>query len=75
MFQLGTKAETLEYLRLHVSKAKICSSIIFTVREWYDNPSYCIEHIQREFSGKHVIVRSSALNEDSVVSTMAGIHG
>src|SRR3989338_3240022 len=74
MIQLGTKAETLEAIRSRIQRAKICPSVVFTVRDWQANPKKQLERIAGEFGSKRVIVRSSAIGEDSAASAMAGMH-
>ncbi len=74
MLQLGTKAGTLESLRESVVKATICPSVVFTTKKWRGNASRYTERIKRNFDGEKVIVRSSALSEDTGASSMAGAY-
>lgn len=74
MIQLGTKAETLEAIRPRLTKAKICPSVVFTVTEWETQESVCLQRVKASFSGRIVIVRSSAMGEDSAATAMAGMH-
>ena len=72
--QKSTKADTLECLRSLLRRADVCASVIFSVDEWRHGRKVCLQNIQRQFPETMVIVRSSAQNEDSVASAMAGAH-
>lgn len=67
-----TKGDTLHFLKMRVKESIISELVTFTVEEWYSNSDVCIDNIQQVFSNNHVIVRSSAIGEDSISTAMAG---
>ena len=71
-FVFGTKAETLQCLSEVVKKAKILDSYYFTVSEWNNNRDTIIETITNKYKNKKIIVRSSAIGEDSMENSQAG---
>ncbi|WP_458378803.1 PEP/pyruvate-binding domain-containing protein [Pseudomonas chlororaphis] len=72
--RFGTKSETLERLQPRVIRSRILPLYFFTARQWRDAPADVLQNISRlEHGGFFVIVRSSAQNEDSVNSSMAGL--
>lgn len=71
-FKFGTKAETLNILQDKVCHSSILPQIKFEVNEFENNPSRIIEQIQSTFKCDHIVVRSSAINEDTETSSMAG---
>ena len=72
MIRFGTKAETLLAIQNKLTDALVLPQISFTVKEWKlgaeDICHKCIE----TWRNKKVIVRSSALNEDTQESSQAG---
>lgn len=73
-FSFGTKAATLSALKGLLKQSLICECCVFTVREWREIREDVIERICEQFSSSKVIVRSSALNEDDEVWTLAGAY-
>ena len=72
MTELGTKAETLEKMYGNLRYAKVLPQFTFTVGQWNRKKEKVLEEF-RELEWKNsVIVRSSALNEDTKVSSCAG---
>ena len=71
-FVLGTKAESLERLKPLVRKCRIPESFFFTEKEWRTAPSTVLKKIKRKFPFGLLIVRSSALGEDSWTQSQAG---
>jgi choline kinase len=71
-FRFGTKAETLERLRGRLTSARILPQYTVRVGEWRADPDVAIAEIQSRFAGERVVVRSSALNEDTEHASMAG---
>lgn len=69
---LGTKAETLKKIYGHIKAAKVLPQFVFTTGYWKS----CNENIVSEFLklswSTNVIVRSSALNEDTQTQSQAG---
>lgn len=72
MISLGTKAETLKQLYQKLKIAKILPQFIFTVREWQVQRDELLERFKEIEWNKSVIVRSSAINEDTSSSSCAG---
>jgi glutamine kinase len=58
-----TKAQTLEFLRPHVTKATILPAIALTVGEWEIRPKTLIGTIMSRFPATALIVRSSRQDE------------
>ena len=70
---MKTKAETLKDLSGKIKNAKILPMIIFSVDEWNKNKKNIIGKLSKEkWSKQKLIVRSSALCEDSSVESLAG---
>jgi len=72
LFAFSTKAETLERLRSFITTAKILPQFSFTVQDFETNKEKLIEKIIALFPNQLIVVRSSALNEDSKENSMAG---
>lgn len=70
-FAFSTKAKTLEQLKNKLKKSKIPEFIYFTLDDWSKNKERILEKIHSSFK-KKIVVRSSALNEDSQNSSLAG---
>jgi choline kinase len=73
-FILGTKAQTLARLRGLVKKSRIEDVHLFTLREWREAPDVLVKRVHEQFNGIPVVVRSSALTEDSFASANAGAY-
>jgi glutamine kinase len=71
-FVFGTKAETLSRLSGNLNSCSIPHLFFFTVGEWRSSSNDLLERIGDEFHHKEIIIRSSAINEDSSESAMAG---
>ena len=71
-FVLGTKADTLERLQPLVRKSVIDEQVKFTVAEWQENRPRVLEEIQNKFGQQTLAIRSSALSEDTWISSNAG---
>lgn len=77
MFTLGTKSETLQKLYGKLSCAEVLPQVSFTVGEWQNNSANVWHRVRSRFSegdktGQGLIVRSSALNEDTALESQAG---
>lgn len=70
--QFGTKAETLDRLQPLLKNAIILPQIHFKVSQWREYASNIVANIQRHFRDEKLIIRSSALNEDTLDSSNAG---
>ena len=70
---LSTKAKTLQELSSQLIHAKVLPIFIMTVEEWENSKNEVLEKIKAlDWSQESLIVRSSALNEDSSTESMAG---
>ncbi|NOQ29828.1 MAG: hypothetical protein GQ570_01770 [Helicobacteraceae bacterium] len=70
-FKFGTKAETLNSLKLKVNLSYILDQFTFNVNDFSEDSNIVLK-IQKHFKCKLLVVRSSALNEDTHNSSMAG---
>ena len=70
---ISTKADTLQYLSGALAKSRIEDTFVFRVSDWKKDRRSVIEQINKQFQGK-VVIRSSAINEDSETSSMAGYY-
>lgn len=71
-FKFGTKAETLKKLEGNLDCSTILPQYSFTVEDYIDDSEQVITDIQNSFKNGAVVIRSSALNEDTENSSMAG---
>jgi len=70
---LSTKARTLATLVGNLASAQIQPLEFFTVADWRANPARVLNGLCKRFDeGDPLVVRSSALNEDSATASMAG---
>ena len=66
-----SKANVLKYLKSKIHKSKIEKIYDFTISEWQESEDKINKSISKKFDSK-IIVRSSAIGEDSLESTQAG---
>ena len=71
MLKFSTKANTLKTMAASVSKSRILPQYTFTVGELLANPDVIKERVLKEFTGA-LIVRSSAISEDTESNSLAG---
>ena len=71
-FEFGTKAETLERLRAHLTASSIPLSHSFDAGQWRRNPNAVLNALMETFRGRTVIVRSSSQAEDGNLTAHAG---
>jgi hypothetical protein len=71
-FVLGSKAQTLERLRPMVRHSRILDQVCFTVGEWVSGQESLLRRIESRKEWTRVVVRSSALSEDTWGQTQAG---
>ena len=72
-FFLGTKAETLEKLRIIGLKyGNFLNQYKFTVKDWYTNQDKIIEKIIATFKADRIVIRSSCFEEDTNEFSSAG---
>lgn len=72
MIKLGTKAETLNRLYGKLLDAKVLEQVAFTVKQWDNNARDLWKQAEERLGKGELIVRSSALNEDTATSSQAG---
>jgi phosphoenolpyruvate synthase/pyruvate phosphate dikinase len=67
-----SKANVLKFLSQNLKKSAVESMYDFTVSQWSDNKSEILQSIRKRFYRQRVIVRSSAIGEDSLEKSDAG---
>ena len=67
-----SKSDTLKLLQNNLKNSYVLPLFDFTVNEWKKDHKSIIKKIQEKFSSKQIIIRSSALGEDSIFSSKAG---
>lgn len=73
MIKLSTKAQSLERLSGHVQTARVLPLLYFTKQRWSESPENVLSEIlSQEWGKQSLIVRSSAMAEDSETESMAG---
>ena len=70
----GTKAETLERLAPHQGYFQIPEFLYFKVSEWEDRADDFLSKIESRFGSRSVAVRSSARDEDTELTSSAGLY-
>lgn len=73
-FVLGTKAESLERLSRMDHGGVIGDLVAFTWCDWTGNREALVAKVLATMTGERVIVRSSAISEDSWIASHAGQH-
>jgi cytidyltransferase-like protein len=69
---ISTKANTLKALQPILKGSKIEKTFVFTVLDWSEKKEEIVQQIKQEFAPHAIVIRSSALNEDTFDSSMAG---
>ena len=69
-----SKADVLKTIQKKIKNSKIEKIFDFTVREWLEKDEDVLRKISDTFKNASVIVRSSALGEDSIKDTHAGAY-
>ena len=72
-FNFTSKSDTLEYLSKNITKSKIEPLISFTIHDWKNNKSQILEKLCKKFKKQKLVVRSSALGEDTIETSNAGV--
>ncbi len=67
-----SKSNVLKFLNSKLKKSKIEKIFDFTVQQWDKNENKILVDIQKKFSNEILIIRSSAIGEDSVENSNAG---
>ncbi|WP_417857447.1 PEP/pyruvate-binding domain-containing protein [Xanthomarina gelatinilytica] len=71
-FKFGTKADTLKRLESKLELSHVLGQYKFTVEDFEQNFAAVVTEMQQSISSPKLVVRSSALNEDTFNSSMAG---
>lgn len=71
MAMLGTKAETLNSLSMELQKGYVLPQVYFSVSKWEKQKEQIWEDV-KNYSWSRLIVRSSAVHEDTAQESMAG---
>lgn len=69
---ISTKADTLSALKPLLKKSRIEDLFVFTFSDWKNNKKTILSDINKKFSSEKIIIRSSAINEDTLDKSMAG---
>ena len=72
-FTFSTKSNTLKFLKSRLKLSSIEKIYDFTVEEWKSNHKQIILNIQSNFN-EQIIIRSSAIGEDSKTNSFAGAY-
>jgi len=67
-----SKSNVLKFLSPQLKKSKIEKFFDFTVKEWKINPKNILNEVQKKFPNEILIIRSSAIGEDSIDNSNAG---
>ena len=70
----SSKSNTLKYLKKRIKKSRIEKIFDFTVLDWKKNQNNIINEIYQNFPNSTIIIRSSAIGEDSVEKSKAGMY-
>lgn len=71
-FVLGTKAQTLKNLKGNLRHSHVLEQIQFTREQWERQEGQILKKIRNRFGDKKIIIRSSAIEEDSWTQSHAG---
>jgi glutamine kinase len=69
---MSTKANTLRSLRPYLKNSRIEKMFVFRVDDWRCDPDHVLQAIREQFGSEQLVVRSSALNEDTYYNSQAG---
>lgn len=72
LIKLSTKADTLKSIEGLLQNAIVLPQVSFCVNEWGNNAPIIIDNVGRTFGHSKVIVRSSAVDEDTASTSNAG---
>lgn len=70
--RLSTKAETLAILENKIKSAIVLPQVLFSVAEWNQEFEELHSLVQSKFGNQELIIRSSAINEDTDTESQAG---
>ena len=69
-----SKTNVLKFLQPKLKKSKIEKIVDFTVVEWNKEQKLILSKIKKQFEKEKIIIRSSAIGEDSIEKSNAGIY-
>lgn len=69
---VSTKADTLKALQPLLKLSKVEKIFSFTVPDWKNKKQEILNGIKKEFAQGKIVIRSSAVNEDTLNKSMAG---
>lgn len=69
---MSTKADTLRSLNPLLKHSSIEKPFVFNLKDWKEKKEEILQNINKEFSPKLIVIRSSTFNEDTYESSMAG---
>jgi phosphohistidine swiveling domain-containing protein len=67
-----TKATAIDFLRRYIKKSHVEEHYFFDIAEWKNKESIILSSIMGQFKNDKIVVRSSAIGEDSTHNSMAG---
>ena len=67
-----SKAKTIENLYGKLQCSNVLPIFVFTINQYKKNKTSVLEEIQKKFSSDKLIIRSSAINEDTILTSNAG---
>jgi len=67
-----SKAKTIENLNGQIQFSNVLPILVFTINQYKKNKTSVLEEIQKKFSSDKLIIRSSAINEDTLLTSNAG---
>ena len=68
----SSKSNVLEYLFDKITESTIEKMLYFSISEWDKNSKTILENISKKFESELIIIRSSAMGEDSILKSEAG---
>ena len=69
---ISSKADTLKALQPLLTKSSIEPLYSFTISDWKNDKHQILQNIQKQFSPHKIVIRSSAVTEDTFEKSMAG---
>jgi len=69
-----SKSNVLQFLQKKLKSSHIEKIFVFTVEDWNSDKNLILSKIQNNFLNKKIIVRSSAMGEDSEENSQAGSY-
>ncbi len=69
---VSSKADTLKALQSLLTKSSIEPLYSFTISDWKNDKNEILQNIKTRFSPQKIVIRSSAVTEDTLEKSMAG---